>query len=183
MTLCLTGGSLLEAGKAPGTAAVVPNNSTHASAASRLWSQPLRGSWVRQGTATSGDVVLADGNSGCEIVVSDEEHSAVRQAAVFLAADIEKISGHRPDIILKPSGTRVALRLVTLGMGDVPPRIVRDKLKGQWEAHRIFTTQDADAVWLVGANFRGTAFAAYTLSERLGIDPLYRMGESPALQA
>ncbi len=28
-------------------------------------------------------------------------------------------------------------------------------------------------VWLVGSNPRGTAFAAYTLSERLGIDPLY----------
>jgi hypothetical protein len=28
-------------------------------------------------------------------------------------------------------------------------------------------------VWLVGSNPRGTAFAAYTLSERLGVDPLY----------
>ncbi len=28
-------------------------------------------------------------------------------------------------------------------------------------------------VWLVGSNPRGTAFAAYTLSERLGIDPIY----------
>ncbi|MDQ3132866.1 MAG: hypothetical protein M3Q99_19120, partial [Acidobacteriota bacterium] len=36
---------------------------------------------------------------------------------------------------------------------------------------QILTTQNA--VWLVGANFRGTTFAAYTLSERLGIDPLY----------
>ena len=28
-------------------------------------------------------------------------------------------------------------------------------------------------VWLVGSNPRGTAFASYTLSERLGVDPIY----------
>jgi hypothetical protein len=32
---------------------------------------------------------------------------------------------------------------------------------------------DGKDVWLVGSNPRGTAFAAYTLLERLGIDPLY----------
>ncbi|HJZ97267.1 MAG TPA: glycosyl hydrolase 115 family protein, partial [Candidatus Solibacter sp.] len=36
---------------------------------------------------------------------------------------------------------------------------------------RIITRPSA--VWLVGSNPRGTAFAAYTLAERLGVDPLY----------
>ncbi len=44
-------------------------------------------------------------------------------------------------------------------------------MQGQWESYRIAT--DGGNVWLVGSNPRGTAFAAYTLSERLGIDPLY----------
>ena len=39
------------------------------------------------------------------------------------------------------------------------------------ESYRIVTA--GRTVWLVGSNPRGTAFAAYTLSERLGIDPLY----------
>jgi hypothetical protein len=41
----------------------------------------------------------------------------------------------------------------------------------QWESYRIAT--EGRNVWLVGSNPRGTAFAAYTLSERLGIDPIY----------
>jgi hypothetical protein len=44
-------------------------------------------------------------------------------------------------------------------------------LQGQWESYKVVTA--GRDVWLVGSNARGTAFAAYTLSERLGIDPLY----------
>src|SRR5262249_30467242 len=62
--------------------------------------------------------------------------------------------------------------LVTLTDAAVLPQgIARQKLAGQWEAYQVWTTNNA--VWLVGSDFRGTAFAAYTLSERLGIDPLY----------
>ncbi|MCA1617065.1 MAG: glycosyl hydrolase 115 family protein, partial [Acidobacteria bacterium] len=61
--------------------------------------------------------------------------------------------------------------MATLGNGDVPEQIAQARLRGQWEAYQILT--GVNAVWLVGANFRGTAYAAYTLSERLGIDPLY----------
>src|SRR5262249_18805689 len=82
------------------------------------------------------------------------------------------ISGYRPPIVAAPGGRRTAIHLVTLGPPrDVPESITRSKLEGQWEAYHIRTT--VNAVWLVGSNFRGTAFAAYTLSERLGIDPLY----------
>lgn len=143
----------------------------YGSAAAQEWSQPVRGSWVRSEVRQAGDVVLVERSTGCEIVVSEKEHSAVRQAAVFLAADIEKLSGFKPQIVSTPSGQHVSIYLVTLGNGDVPEKIAQAKLRGHWEAHRIITSENA--VWLVGANARGTAFAAYTLSERLGIDPLY----------
>src|SRR5262249_39931501 len=136
------------------------------------WSQPTRGSWVRSQGNVSGDVVLAGNGGGCEIVVEENEHTAVKQAALFLAGDIEKISGYKPEIVSKPSGPRVAVRLVTLGGAtDVPAGIQKQKLAGQWEAYQVLTA--GQTVWLVGSNFRGTAFAAYTVSERLGIDPLY----------
>ena len=124
------------------------------------WSAPVRGSWVRtQGPAQAGDVVLVtDGRDGCEIVVGSNEHTAVKQAATFLAADIEKISGYQPPIVLSPTGRRVAIRFET-------------RADGRWEAYQVRT--DNSTVWLVGSDFRGTAYAGYALSERLGIDPLY----------
>ncbi len=124
------------------------------------WTGPVRGSWVRaQGAPQAGDVTLVtNGRDGCEIVVSANEHTAVKQAATFLAADIEKISGYKPPIVATPSGRRVAIRFET-------------RSDGRWEAYQVRT--ENNTVWLIGSDFRGTAYAGYTLSERLGIDPLY----------
>jgi hypothetical protein len=110
-----------------------------------------------------------------EIVVARNEASPVQQAAEFLAADIEKISGTKPRVVDTPNLDRVNIRLVTLDItlenADVPAEIGAGVLRGQWESYRIVTS--GATLWLVGSNPRGTAFAAYTLSERLGIDPLY----------
>ncbi len=135
------------------------------------WTVPVRGSWVQTGPATAADVVLAGGGSGAEIVVARDENFAVRQAAAFLAGDIERISGFRPPVVQAPSGDRISIRLVTLGIGQVPAAVDTRGMQGQWEAYRVITA--SRTVWLIGSNARGTAFAAYTLSERLGIDPLY----------
>src|SRR2546426_2293161 len=137
------------------------------------WAAPVRGSWARPGPAARGDVVLASRDSGAEIVVGAAENLNVRQAAVFLAGDIETISGYRPPIVTTPTPTagRTSIRLVTVGNGTLPAAIDAGTLRGQWEAYRVVTAPRT--VWLVGSNPRGTAFAAYTLSERLGVDPLY----------
>ncbi|HEY6156423.1 MAG TPA: glycosyl hydrolase 115 family protein [Gemmatimonadales bacterium] len=135
------------------------------------WAAPARGSWVRAGPATAGDVVLASGSGGAEIVVGAAENLNVRQAATFLAGDIEAISGYRPPIVPAPTAGKTSIRLVTLGNGLLPGVIDAAALRGQWEAYRVITAPAT--VWLVGSNPRGTAFAAYTLSERLGVDPLY----------
>src|SRR6516225_8676474 len=83
--------------------------------AAQEWSQPVRGSWVRpDGETATGDIILANNGAGCEIVVADNEHSAVKQAARFLAGDIGKISGYTPAIVSRPTGQRTAIRLFTL---------------------------------------------------------------------
>jgi hypothetical protein len=135
------------------------------------WTATLRGSWIQTGPAAPGDVVLASKDAMCQIIVADDEDAAVHQAAAFLAGDVEKINGRKPAIVKTPSEGQAGLPLVTLGQGGVPASMNAAAMQGQWESYRILTLDNA--VWLVGANPRGTAFAAYTLSERLGIDPLY----------
>lgn len=137
------------------------------------WGPPVRGSWVRAYSEYQlGDVALVNNEMVCEIVVQENEHTAVLQAAHFLASDIETISGQRPPIRRNPTGKCTAIRLITLSSAEqLPDQIQRQQLLGKWEAYQILTT--GREVWLVGSNFRGTAFAAYTLSERLGVDPLY----------
>lgn len=130
-----------------------------------------RGSWVRKTDTLEGDVVLVKEGKGCNIVVSEKENSAVQQAATFLSEDIRKISGYQPKVSQKSGNENTNIHIITLGIDSVPDTIDVDDLKGKWEAHKIVTLNDD--VWLIGSNFRGTAFAVYTLCERLGIDPLY----------
>ena len=158
----------MRAGLAAALGALV---SLGAGAQSAPWTAVLRGAWVEKGPAAAGDVALAGPEGVCQIVVGAEENSAVHQAAVFLAGDIEKISGHRPPLAAAATAGRAAIHLVTLGHGQLPAAVNAAALQGQWESYRIVTA--GRDVWLVGSNARGTAFAAYTLSERLGIDPLY----------
>ena len=143
--------------------------------AAQEWAAPVRGSWVQTGEAAEGDVMLASpGGPVAQIVVGEDEESPVRRAAEFLAGDIEQISGQRPEIVAEAETGAPAIHLVTLGTpaeASIPESIDKEKLRGQWEAHRILT--DDQTVWLVGSNPRGTAFAAYTLCERLGVDPLH----------
>ena len=142
-----------------------------ASAQTQPWGAVLRGSWVQTGRAGAGDVILAGNETTVRIVVAADENSAVHQAATFLAGDIEKISGHRVPIVGEPAGNGPAIHLVTFGHAGIPAAIDTTTLQNQWESYRVVTL--GRDVWLVGSNPRGTAFAAYTLSERLGIDPLY----------
>jgi len=135
------------------------------------WTSTLRGSWVETGPPAGGDVVLSAPQNTAQIVVGDDENAAVHQAADFLAGDIEKISGHKPAIVKLAGDSGATIRLVTLGHGQIPTAIDTRTMQGQWESYRILTA--GRTVWLVGSNPRGTALAGYTLSERLGIDPLY----------
>jgi hypothetical protein len=138
---------------------------------STTWDAVLRGSWVQEDAPKANNVVLVADGKVCEIVVAHNENSAVKQAAEFLAGDIEKISGVKPRIVGTPSKNVVHIRLATVGTSDIAAEVNQNSIKGQWESYRIVTSKET--VWLVGSDFRGTAYAAYTLSERLGIDPLY----------
>ena len=66
---------------------------TLASSQTVPWTTALRGSWVQTGPRAPGDVLLAGRDRVSEVVVGDNENSAVHQAAEFLAGDIQRISG------------------------------------------------------------------------------------------
>ncbi len=142
-----------------------------ACAGAQEWSGPVRGRWVETGAAQRGDVTLVDPSGACEIVIAPDAHSAVVHAATTLARDIFRISGQWPTLATQPARGKVHIYLSTVGETKLPKAARERELAGKWEAYRVFT--DGRDVWLVGSDFRGTAFAAYTLCERLGVDPLY----------
>jgi hypothetical protein len=133
--------------------------------------QTVRGSWVQRGAIQPDDIILVNAGKACKIVVDIKEHTAVHQAATFLAKDINTISGCLPEIVDQPDKSAINIVLITLGNTPVPSEIPLKEIKGAWEAFQVITFNNT--IWLIGSDYRGTAFASYTLSERLGIDPLY----------
>ncbi|HEY4063567.1 MAG TPA: glycosyl hydrolase 115 family protein [Puia sp.] len=131
----------------------------------------IRGSWVQRNQPAKGDVTLVANGKGCQVSIGKNAHTALRQAAIFLAADIQKITGFLPPIVETADESTATIRLAVAGADTVPGDLKVQQLMGQKEAYHIRTR--GNSVWLVGADFRGTAFAVYTLCERLGIDPLY----------
>ncbi|HTL29677.1 MAG TPA: glycosyl hydrolase 115 family protein, partial [Tepidisphaeraceae bacterium] len=135
------------------------------------WTSRVRGSWVADENDQNG-VVLAAKDSICEIVIDPKEPSNVQVAATFLQGDLEKITGRKPAIVGKGHDDRAQIVLGTAPMDDGNSQKWPWTFgRGDWEAFQIRTGQNA--VYLMGSNPRGTAFAVYTLSERLGVDPLY----------
>lgn len=136
----------------------------------------IRGSWMGKGKPD--DIPL----NNCEIIVAPTEHTAVQQAAKFLAADMMKLSGYQPGIAAQTSSKPVNIMLATIGITPIPAGVNTSKLKGKKEAYLVLTYNHT--IWLIGSDFRGTAYAVYTLSERLGIDPLYLWtGYTPQVNA
>lgn len=126
-----------------------------------------RGSWVQLGNVQPEDISLEN----CVLTVAENEHSAVKQAIKFLATDIFKISGYQAQTVTTEKENSIQIIATTLGNRKLPKGINISQLKEKKEAFLIYTAKDT--IWLIGADFRGTAYAVYTLSERLGVDPLY----------
>jgi hypothetical protein len=165
--------SLLSVGMAGAASATTKNEATAKGTfnednpdSSSAPSATRRGSWVQKSAMQKGDIGLITSTVKCSIVVDAKENTAVQQAARFLAADMEKITGYKPAIVNSPDDKNPNILISTLANKDST-----EQLKGKAEAYRIETKNNN--VLLVGSDFRGTAFAVYALCERLGIDPLY----------
>lgn len=119
-----------------------------------------RGSWIALIPGEPGAVVLVrDRNAPLSIVVGQAEPANVKQAAAFLARDVERITGVRPRFVGSAPGKGTWISLRT------------EAKSREWESYDIRTRKDG--IDIVGSNPRGAAFGAYELSERLGVDPLY----------
>ncbi|MBP7506548.1 MAG: glycosyl hydrolase 115 family protein [Prolixibacteraceae bacterium] len=126
------------------------------------------------------------------IIYDDSENILVKKSSVFLADDIEKITGKRPAvsstddnvkgenviIIGTVGNNKLINQLVAKGKLNVEP------IKGQWERFIIQTIENPvpgikNALVIVGSDRRGAAFGVFTLSEKMGVSPWYWWADAP----
>ena len=141
-------------------------------------------SWVRE-ARRAGDFELVRGGRAAEVCVSDDDFKVVRIAAENLVADVERVTGVRPLVRVKPMGLSSHAVLVgTLGKSPFIDQLAREgkldveSLRGKWESFLIATVKDPVpgvrlGLVVAGSDRRGTAYGVYELSQAIGVSPWY----------
>jgi hypothetical protein len=119
------------------------------------------------------------------------ENTLVKKAANFLAEDIDKVSGNKPQVIVSSSLLQSTMIIVgTVGNNKLINELVSRKkidvsaIKGQWERFIIQTIDNPfagvkQALVIVGSDRRGAAYGVFTLSEKMGVSPWYWWADVP----
>jgi hypothetical protein len=138
-------------------------------------------SWVHTAGAP-GDFALVDAKGSAQIVLAPDAEKAVGRAAHDLAADIERVTGQRPEVGTGVEGVRPAVIVGTLGKSPLIDALAASGkldaggLRGAWESFVIATVEQpapgiARALVIAGSDRRGTAFGVYELSQAIGVSP------------
>ncbi|MDE7345959.1 MAG: glycosyl hydrolase 115 family protein [Muribaculaceae bacterium] len=147
--------------------------------------------------ASEGDFPIVDesGKTAC-IVYAESEYPGVKRAADDLAADIEMVTGKKPDIKevknisqLSDLSENSLVVIGTLGKSAIADDLVKligrkkTDLKGKWERFAISTlngigNEDQPILAIVGSDKRGSIYGIYELSEQLGVSPWYWMADA-----
>jgi hypothetical protein len=125
------------------------------------------------------------------ICVDQSDYAGVLRAASDLQADIERVSGVKPELAANgvPSG-KIVIIAGTLGKSTFINNLVKDgKIKvdtitGKWESFIIATIDQPvsgvdQALVIAGSDKRGTIYGIYKISEQIGVSPWYWWADVP----
>ncbi len=133
-------------------------------------------------SVVSGSFTLADRTGAAPIVVDPGDAKVVRIAADMLAGDVASVTGQTPEIIARRSDARSVIVAGTIGhSAAIDDLVARGRVDpvgvtGVWEAYRIVRVANpwpgvAQALVIVGADRRGTAYGLLSLSRAIGVSP------------
>ena len=133
---------------------------------------------------------LASPRQTAAILYDASDAAVVKRAAELFAADVEAVTGRRPQvtsatgetgpavIVGRVGGSALIRRLSEAGKIDTAP------LEGAWERYLIQTVANPlpgirKALVIAGSDRRGAAYGLFTLSELIGVSPWYWWADVP----
>ena len=134
--------------------------------------------------------LLHDGQAAT-LCLDKSDYAGVLRAASDLQADIERLSGVKPE--LTTDGVSLDKPVViagTLGKNTLIDSLVEagkiktDTINGEWESFIITTVPRPlpgvdQALVIAGSDKRGTIFGIYEISEQIGVSPWYWWADVP----
>ena len=148
---------------------------------SLLVTTALADDWVREQPEAGAFPLVHEGHAAV-VITSPEDFKVVHLAARDLVADIERVTGLRPEPADHSRGP--AILIGTLGHSPLIDDLVAarklklSELQGAWESFIITTVANplpgvTSALVIAGSDRRGTAFGVYELSQAIGVSPWY----------
>ena len=146
----------------------------------------------RLGTGAAGDLVLARAGVVAPLYVATSDWPGVQRAASDLRADIDRVTGLKPELgATVPGPAQVTVLIGTVGRSPLIDGLVKagklnvDAIRGQWEAFLIETVEHplpgvARALVIAGSDKRGTIYGVYEISQQIGVSPWYWWADVPA---
>jgi hypothetical protein len=153
---------------------------------------------VLSGTAVAqAPFVVAGHGHAVAVVVSDGDADAVKLAAGAFAEDVARVSGVKPEVggslPAASKGMQDVVVIGTVGHSAVIDRLRSEgkldttAIEGKWESS-VTTVVDAPfagvrrALVIAGSDRRGTAFAVFAVSRKMGVSPWEWWADVPVVR-
>jgi len=137
------------------------------------------------------DFILASGGQVAAVWCDPMADKAVKRAAGDLAADLERVTGHRPALVrdaAPPHGFAVLIGVLGHsplidGLAKAGRLDVQD-MRGAWESGVLQVVDRPapgldHALVIAGSDRRGAIYGIYTLCEAIGVSPWYWWADVP----
>ena len=133
---------------------------------------------------------LASPRQTAAILYDASDAAVVKRAAELVAADVEAVTGRRPQVTSATGETGPAVIVGTVGGSALIRRLSEAgkidtaPLEGAWERYLIQTVANPlpgirKALVIAGSDRRGAAYGLFTLSELIGVSPWYWWADVP----
>lgn len=133
---------------------------------------------------------LASPRQTAAILYDASDATVVKRAAELFAADVEAVTGRRPQVTSATGETGPAVIVGTVGGSALIRRLSEAgkidtaPLEGAWERYLIQTVANPlpgirKALVIAGSDRRGAAYGLFTLSELIGVSPWYWWADVP----
>ena len=133
---------------------------------------------------------LASPRQTAAILYDASDAAVVKRAAELFAADVEAVTGRRPQVTSATGETGPAVIVGTVGGSALIRRLSEAgkidtaPLEGAWERYLIQTVANPlpgirKALVIAGSDRRGAAYGLFTLSALIGVSPWYWWADVP----
>jgi len=117
----------------------------------------------------SANFSIADSNQVASIYIDKNTDNLIIWAVNELADDVKEITGKRPEIIQSDKVSKRGIYIGQVSSSLFKSKANQKGLSSQWEKFSI--KKEKENLLIIGSDVRGTVFAIFEITERLGISP------------